>query len=393
MPTQNKWFWVVLIHSGLMQAGVYVLRPVVSYQALNFGADAATVGFVGALFALAPLILAIPVGRQIDRGLAGTALFLGSLLTVFAGGSLLFATSLWWLVASMPVLGVGHLLGMVGGQTLISQKSKSQSLERNFGLLTFYASIGHALGPLIGGVLTSEVGVQIIVEPAIWFAIGLLTLSSLVSFGIAKPNKLLKLNQLPRHSLNRLFKTPGYPSAIFVAGMVTAVVDVLLVFLPVIGLELGFTTSEIGLLLAVRAAGSLVTRFALGKITNLIGFRKLLVLSSLLSMAGCFSLAFTLNFTAFAFISLILGAALAIGQPMTMAWVSRIAPKDARGMAISVRLTSNRLGQVAIPAMAGLLASAAVLSIFYLLSGILALAALAATRATGQEPDSKGQNE
>ena len=53
----------MLIHSGLIQAGVYVVRPMATYQAVNLGADATLVGIIGATFALAPLLLAIQVGK------------------------------------------------------------------------------------------------------------------------------------------------------------------------------------------------------------------------------------------------------------------------------------------------------------------------------------------
>jgi MFS family permease len=52
--------------------------------------------------------------------------------------------------------------------------------------------------------------------------------------------------------------------------------------------------------------------------------------------------------------------------------VSRISPPEIRGLAISIRLTSNRLGQVIIPAVAGALAASGAGTIFWLLAALQA---------------------
>jgi MFS family permease len=54
----------------------------------------------------------------------------------------------------------------------------------------------------------------------------------------------------------------------------------------------------------------------------------------------------------------IAGFALGMGQPMTMAWVSRISRDHERSFAISIRLAGNRLGQFILPALAGLISGA-----------------------------------
>jgi hypothetical protein len=56
-------------------------------------------------------------------------------------------------------------------------------------------------------------------------------------------------------------------------------------------------------------------------------------------------------------------------------------PQAARGTALAIRLTGNRFGQVATPAAAGLVAGAAgVSAAFFMLGGLLGLAAVAVVR-------------
>jgi len=372
---------VVLIHSGLLQAGVYVVRPMGTYQALNFGVDVALIGVIGAAFALAPLVLAIPVGRMADKGFAGTALFMGPVLSLLATVGLIFADNLWWLLGFLMLLGVGHLHAMVGGQTLIAQRSSNPKYERNFGLLTFYASAGHAVGPLIGGLLANPSGSQIEVAPALWFAAILFIFAALASAALVKPRLLARGDSSSRGSFFRVVSTSGYKPAIFVAGATTSVLDVMLIFLPVVGLALGFSPVQIGSLLAIRALASMGVRIFLGKLSAVFGMKGVLIAGLCVTLSGCIGLGFVSDFWLLATLVGITGLAMGIGQPLTMAWVSRIAPRDSMGMAISVRLTSNRLGQVAVPALAGLVAAGTLSGVFFLMAGLMGVAATVTSRA------------
>src|SRR4029453_1519782 len=85
-----------------------------------------------------------------------------------------------------------------------------------------------------------------------------------------------------------------------------------------------------------------------------------------------------------AVLGLLLAAAgflLGIGQPLTMSMVVQAVPEGTRGPALAIRLTGNRFGQVAAPAAAGLVAGAAgVSAAFFMLGGLLGLAAVAVVR-------------
>jgi hypothetical protein len=70
-----------------------------------------------------------------------------------------------------------------------------------------------------------------------------------------------------------------------------------------------------------------------------------------------------------------------IGQPATMAWVSRISSPDTKGLAIAIRLTANRLGQVAVPAFAGVVAGASIGGVFGMLAAIQGAAIVVTSRA------------
>jgi MFS family permease len=181
--------------------------------------------------------------------------------------------------------------------------------------------------------------------------------------------------------VKKVLSVKGYKSAIFVAGSSTAVVDVILIFLPVLGRELGFGSSQIGLLLAIRAVASMGVRVVLGRISDRFGMKFILNGGALVTMLGTIALAFISDFVILAIAIAITGFAMGIGQPATMAWVSRISSPEHRGLAISIRLTSNRLGQVLVPAVAGTIAGAGIGSVFFLLAALQAASIIVTERA------------
>jgi MFS family permease len=75
------------------------------------------------------------------------------------------------------------------------------------------------------------------------------------------------------------------------------------------------------------------------------------------------------------------GLGLGFGQPLSMTLVVQLVPRHARATALAVRLTGNRLGQLAAPAVAGLVAGGAgASSVFWLMSGMLVASAAAIQR-------------
>jgi MFS family permease len=367
------WLLPILLNSGFLQGAVYVVRPMVTYKAVDLGSDALLVGIVGATFALAPLLFAIQIGRWVDKGNSGKALFFGSLVALVTTISLIFVENIVLLMLAMPMLGIGHLLVMTGGQTMVGILSDQKDYERNFGKLTFYASLGHAVGPFLGGVVADRGGLQVDVDAAFVLASVLFVFAAAVVFPVINLPKETKSKEAQAKTKpGVVFSIKGFKSAIFVSGSITAVIDVMLVFLPLLGRELGFTATEVGILLAIRAVASMLVRFILGSISKRFGMRWTLNFGSLVTVVALVLIALSSNFWLLALLMFIAGFATGIGQPVTMAWVSRISPPEIRGLAISIRLTSNRLGQVIIPAVAGALAASGAGTIFWLLAALQA---------------------
>ena len=128
------------------------------------------------------------------------------------------------------------------------------------------------------------------------------------------------------------------------------------------------------LILSLRSAAAMVSRFSLGRLTNRYGTYQVLNASILVSAIVIFISIFARSSFTLALSMIIAGFALGIGQPLTMSIVSKKSPVEERAMAISIRLSGNRLGQFLVPLGSGVIAGA-----FGSGSAFLALALLVAS--------------
>ena len=85
------WAKPLLLSSTLTQATIYVLRPMITYRAIELDANAAQVGLIAALYALFPVILALQFGSWVGK--LGEAKFViyGTVAMMFTSAALIFS--------------------------------------------------------------------------------------------------------------------------------------------------------------------------------------------------------------------------------------------------------------------------------------------------------------
>ncbi len=182
-----------------------------------------------------------------------------------------------------------------------------------------------------------------------------------------------------------ILRARGVPAGIFTSLAVLSTTDLLTAYLPVVGEERGIAPGVVGVLLSLRAAASVLSRLALSSMTRWMGRQMLLMVSCVVSGALCVLLAVPVPVWALAGALLLLGFSLGVGQPLTMTTVVQAAPDSARSTALALRLTGNRLGQVAAPAGAGLLAGAAGAAAPFVMIGALLVAASGTAARSGAQ--------
>ncbi|MFD4630422.1 MFS transporter [Streptomyces sp. NPDC058284] len=375
-PGGRGWLLRLVIAFGFAQGAVSMARPAVSYRALALGADERAVGVIAGVYALLPLFAAVPLGRRTDHGRCAPLLPLGVVL--IAGGCALSGTadSLAAMAAWSGVLGLGHLCFVIGAQSIVARQSAPAEQDRNFGHFTIGASLGQLAGPLAAGALIgADIDRTSSLALLVSAAVAALSLTSLwrIEHVRAAAGPARRTAKVP---VTTILRSRGVPAGIFISLAVLSATDVLTAYLPVVGEHRGIAPATVGLLLSLRAAATIACRLVMTPLIGLLGRAALTVLTCALGALLCAGIALPVPVWGLGAMLVLLGFCLGVGQPLSMTTVVQAAPDGARSTALALRLTGNRLGQVAAPASAGLIAGVAgVAAPFVMLGGLLLVAA------------------
>ncbi|GGX37127.1 MFS transporter [Streptomyces chartreusis] len=396
-PGGNRgWLLRLVIAFSFAQGAVSMARPAVSYRALALGADERAIGVIAGVYALLPLFVAVPLGRRTDHGRCAPLLPVGVVL--ISGGCALsgLADSLWAMAVWSGVMGLGHLCFVIGAQSLVARQSAPHEQDRNFGHFTIGASLGQLVGPiaagaLIGGPDMAGTSALALLVAGAGGAVAFTSLWRIESPATADSRR----EQGERVPVQRILRARGVPAGIFISLAVLSATDILTAYLPVVGEHRGIAPAMIGVLLSLRAAATIACRLVLTPLLRLLGRTLLLTVTCLLAALLCAGIALPVPVWALAVILAVLGFCLGVGQPLSMTTVVQAAPEGARSTALALRLTGNRLGQVAAPASAGLVAGlAGVAAPFVMLGALLLVSAGTALRAPARpagEPEDAGK--
>ncbi len=355
----RHWFGLLLVHAILLQAIMYVLRPMTSYRAIELGVPVFWLGVLSASFALVPLLVAIPSGRATDRIGERPVMLAGAAATAAAAALFfLLRDAVAGLVAANLVLGTGQLLSVVGEQAMLANRVDRGRYDSAFGRYTFAAAIGQTVGPALlvlagGGGNYPEA--TLVFGATLALAVALVI--STIVIGRDRPATAAGALR-PAATIGSVLRLPGLMRALIASSVVLSAVDVLMVYLPALGLELGISAAAVGALLAIRSGMSMLSRFILGDLARRVGRRRLLVSSTVGSAVAILVLVVPQPVPIIGVAVATAGFALGIGQPLTMSWLAETSPPGLRGTAMSLRLTGNRLGQTVVPASVGFVATA-----------------------------------
>ena len=308
------------------------------------------------------------------------------MVLVSALAFMLVGDSIHGLVVGSVVLGTGHLCLIVGQQTTVANTAGPGRHDTAFGYYTFAVSLGQAVGP---GLIVLVGGNRLIPNTDRIFTAVTVLAVVLLGCTLLLPESHHQAAGTPADSRGvvYLLRVPGLVRALVTSCMVLAAVDITLVYLPALGEERGLTSGAVVLLLTLRAAASMTTRLFLGRLSRVVGRRRLLVGSVVAAAVSIAAVALPMPLWLLAIAVVALGFGLGVGQPLTMSWLAEMAPAGLRGRAMALRLTGNRLGQVVVPSLVGLVAGGwGVPACLWVTAGVLGWVAVGARRLAVDPP-------
>ncbi len=341
-----------------------IIRNFIPLHTEALGAAPHITGIVVASFAFLPLFVTIPGGSIVDA--------VGSKKVVIFAGALMMVSSVMLIVLPMVVfvgisqvlIGLAHVSVAVSTQAYVSKLDRGKNKTSNFGFYSFAIAFGFMAGPLLGGVLADMWGFAATFAGAGVLSAGTVFLASI----LPRPNGEDELkndgteNQIAEFQTlvpegRELLKNTPVRLSIFISMCALFAFAIRTSFYPVYLGGIGFTRSSIGILISIQSGVALVLRPHLGKLFRWAGFMPILISALLIGAVGVGITPYLVSFAPLALAAVVAGVTTALSQPISMILMAEGSPEDSRGLAMSLRLTGNRVVMLLGPATLGLVAS------------------------------------
>ncbi|HEY6133734.1 MAG TPA: MFS transporter [Rubrivivax sp.] len=339
-----------------MHATMAGLRMAAPLQALREGFSTWAVGLLLALFAAAPVVLALHAGRMADRHGYHRPVHIAIMLTAF--GALLAVASTWvggWghfalLCVGAMLTGAGANMGMLAIQRTAGQAARDGAERvRIFSWLGIAPPFSNVVGPVAAGFLIDWGGFRA--------AYAFLLLLPLLSWWAAgQVPRQAPPPQLPpgtHGSTWNLLRAPGMKRLLFVNWLLSACWDVHTFAVPVLGHERGFSASTIGLLLGTFTLSVTLVRMAIPLLSHRV--REVTVVQAAMLGTALVFVLYPLTHSPWwmGVCAAILGVTLGCAQPMIMSTLHRITPDGRHGESLAFRSMAINMSSTVMPLVFG----------------------------------------
>jgi predicted MFS family arabinose efflux permease len=366
----------LLASALLVQLVTSLIRVTISYRAVELNLSIVWLGLIAATFAIFPILIAVRIGRFIDRGHDAQTAWVGSAIFFFSMcGFARWSTPTGLLVFS-TVMGMGHIMLMASQQLLCVRAAGSKSMESVFGNFMVATSIGQGLGPYIVGWVG---GTAALPPTQPLFVIGAASAAVALCFAL-----LLRPSRKPRDPkasgelvpVGQILRIPGLLAVVAAGVIMVAASDVVVVYVPLLGAERNIDVHDIGLLLTVRAAAAMIARLFYVRMVMAFGRWPLMIVGTLLCGVSYAVIALPLPLWAMHATIAVMGFSFGVATTLSITMVVDMTSISARGTTNSLRIMSNRIGQFVMPFGAGLVAAASgVGGLFLVLAGAIVVGA------------------
>nr|WP_156406391.1 MFS transporter [Hydrogenophaga sp. Root209] len=325
-------------------------RMAAPLMALREGYSPAAVGMLLALFALAPVFMALPAGRYADRrGLKKPVAMAVGIASAGAAAAVAFPV-FGVLCVTALTCGAATGLAMIALQRHVGRLANNATeLKQVFSWMAIGPSISNFLGPFAAGVMIDSFGFRA--------AFLLLTLlPSLAWFWVRHTVEhepvAPELRQSSGSSWN-LLKDAGFRKLMLINWMLSSCWDVHTFLVPVLGHERGLSATVIGSILGAFALAATAIRVLMPWLAA--HLRESVVIGSAMGATALLFAVYPLVHAAWAMaaLSILLGLALGSVQPMIMSSLHQMTPHHRHGEALGLRAMAINGSSVVMPLLFG----------------------------------------
>ena len=348
------------IPSMIMSFGQGMVIPVVPVLATTFEVSVGVAAQVVTAQLLGRVASLIPAGVVIDRWGRRPGLIAGPL--IIAGGAFCtaIAPNFWLLLLAQFVSGSGNSLWQTSREIAAIDLVRPDQRGRLMSGFMGMGSVGMALGPVLGGILTDQVSFRAV----FWVYMLMALVTLLVSLGIKETRAPGQRERTPLFNIGRLSEVDPYFRATFVvltintfAAMMRS--SLLNSMLPLyVGAQLGFSSTEVGALFGIYGLVNFAMIFPTGYLSDKLGRKAVVVPSTFLAAAAFVAYPFARTMLQLSSLSVLIGIATGLALGTMATYTYDVIPANARGRLQASRRIIGELGGVGGPIAGGTVANA-----------------------------------
>ncbi len=326
-------------------------RFLVALYAANQQASTLVIGVLISLFSLAPTFGSVPAGRIADR--VGTRWPMLTCMTLLTLGMCLplVLPGVMPLFVTAPLVGGAYFALYLCTNTLANSLSSKSDRAANFARLSVGVSSGQALGPLCAGLLIDHHS-----HAAAFVLMAILPLASHVWFVLLglqhTPSKPQKESDHSRGALD-LLRFHNLRPVLFLSTMFILAADVFVVMVPIYGLQLRLSASEMGMIASAFSVASFSVRAMSARLVDYFTIWQLMIMALVLAGTGIMLIGAVTTLPLLMLFAFASGLGQGLGAPMSTSAVYEVAPPEHASEAMGLRLSLGMATQVVLPIIIG----------------------------------------
>lgn len=356
----------------VLTIGTGIVAPLLAAYSLDLGANGLWIGFIYSGFYMIRFIFGNPIGRLADRiGPKGILTVSISIYPIIAL-AYFFADHLYTLLGARLLHGLASAMLLPMAMTYIGEITPKGKEGTYMGIYNTVLFLANGVGPILGGFIADWWGVKEAFLLLLLLAIASLFLTYTTLTSTRKSN-LLTINKLRQTDSDR--KTPLWKNRGLVAlasiYFISAILTIFIIsFFPLFGIEKGFTTLQIGILIAIFNVTVGICQVPFGKMADQFDKNKILLFSTIGIAFLFFTIPHLKSFLAIcAFIFL-----LSILAAMVIASSSALSSETGRfygmGTTMGFLSSSTSLGMVIGPMLSGVIMDFSTTNILFYAIGV-----------------------
>lgn len=379
MEQNNNALLVTLsICAGVSMTGLGIIWPLVPVYALELGATGFLVGLILSSFNISRTLFSPLVGQLSDK--FGRKSFIMAGLFFFAIISLfyVFATNALLLVLVRLFHGTASLFVVPIAMALVVDIAPKKKLGLYMGTLNMAVLIGLGVGPVLGGFLKDNFGLN----SAFYTMSGVTVLTLiLVIFFIPSDKKTLgKQERQAPSSFKKIMSNKVILGIVIGRFFAASGQGTVYSFLPILGLRIGLTSSQVGIILTTNIFLVALMQRSSGKLADRINPKNMVIYGTFATGLAVFGMPFTEGFILILLLNIVMGIANGFSFPGGLVIIGQYGDRFGSASLMAVSEAAWSLGMIISPILSGILLDlAGVFRMFMIGALLIAIGGIAVT--------------